>query len=105
TISRARSARLMAQAKAERHEEKPAPPAARPTVNGAGVSSPLHFQPPRRLHVLLSDCPLPPHPGPLSWGEGESLPRLLSQRNAWIVREPAWGSPSPQGRGLECTSI
>ena len=46
-----------------------------------------------------ADCALPPHPGPLPWGEGEAKPdsRISALSQARSAR-PTW-LPLPKGEG------
>src|SRR6266699_1914012 len=58
----------------------------------------------RRVHRQLASALvfrawLPPHPGPLPWGEGESPAALLAIENTSTRRSAGRGVPSPCGRG------
>src|SRR3989442_15718434 len=49
--------------------------------------------------LTIDGRPLPPHPGPLPWGEGESHSDLKLANRFWFVRRRAMQFPLPKGEG------
>ena len=53
----------------------------------------------REMPLTIEGGPLPPHPDPLPWGEGESFPVSETGQGILVYPEAGAAVPSPQGRG------
>src|SRR5438876_622053 len=63
------------------------------------VGSPLHEPVVRELPLTIEERALPPHPSPLPWGEGDSVPDLELANRFWLVHRRAVQFPLPEGEG------
>src|SRR5437016_6252584 len=63
------------------------------------VGSPLHEPVVCEMPHQIEERALPPHPGPLPWGEGDSVPDLELANRFWLVHRRAVQFPLPEGEG------